>query len=253
MPCVRPFAPAAIFLEVSTLRAQTHLTRGVSCACRRARYTCSPRFGPTAERSRADLTRTRMAIAREFVFRNRFKAVAGALRSARGPLLDVGARDRGLATHLDARHLSYFSADVGEGHDLQIDLERPLDVPDARFDHVVALDVLEHVENIHGAFHELARIARVGVVIALPNMATLSRRLRFALTGGLGTDKYDLLTDHHGDRHRWLTTHRQGNAFIQANAQNAGVRGEEIIQEIDEHAARRRVRYLLSKLPLHSV
>ena len=79
-----------------------------------------------------------MAIAREYVFRNKFKAVAAALRSARGTLLDVGARDRGLAKHLDARHLSYFSADL---------------------------------------------------VIALPNMATLSRRLRFALTGGLGTDE----------------------------------------------------------------
>jgi len=191
-----------------------------------------------------------MAIAREFVFRNKFKAVAGALRSARGTLLDVGARDRGLATHLDARHLSYFSADVGEGHDLQIDLERPLDVPDARFDHVVALDVLEHVENIHGAFHELARIARVGVVIALPNMATLSRRLRFALTGRLGTDKYDLLTDHQGDRHRWLTTHRQVDAFIQANAQKAGLRVEKIIEEMDGHAAGRLVGYGLTRLHL---
>src|SRR6185503_12471077 len=119
--------------------------------------TCAPRINPPS--SRVDLTRTRMAIAREFVFRNKFKAVAGALRSARGTLLDVGARDRGLAQHLDTRHLSYFSADVGEGHDFQIDLERPLDFPDARFDHVVALDVLEHVEHIHAAFHELARIA----------------------------------------------------------------------------------------------
>ncbi len=172
-----------------------------------------------------------MAVAREYVFRNKFKAVAGALRSARGTLLDVGARDRGLAKHLDARHLSYFSADVGEGHDFQIDLERPLEVPDARFDH-------------------LARIARVGVVIALPNMATLSRRLRFALTGRLGTDKYDLLTDHQGDRHRWLTTHRQVDAFIQANAQKAGLRVEKIIEEMDGHAAGRLVGYGLTRLHL---
>src|SRR5258706_256378 len=119
-----------------------------------------------------------MALAREYVFENKFKAVGHALRSARGTVLDVGARDRGLSKFLDSRNLSYFSADVDEGHDFRIDLERPLDFPDGRFDHVVALDVLEHVENIHGAFHELARIARTGVIIALPNMATLARRVR---------------------------------------------------------------------------
>jgi len=189
-----------------------------------------------------------MAIAREYVFRDKFKAVAHELRSARGTLLDIGARDRGLSKHLDARRLSYFSADVGAGHDFQVDLERPLDFPDGRFDHVVALDVLEHVEHIHRAFHELARISTTGVVIALPNMATLSRRLRFAATGRLGTDKYDLLTDHQGDRHRWLTTHGQVDAFIRSNAQKAGLRVEKVIEEMDGRAAARLVGYGLTRL-----
>ena len=189
-----------------------------------------------------------MPVAHDYVFRNKFKAVAAALRSAHGTLLDVGARDRALSTYLDARRLSYFSADIGEGHDFQVDLERPLEFPDAKFDHVVALDVLEHVEHIDQAFHELARIARTDVIIALPNMATLSRRARFAVTGRLGTDKYDLLTDHQGDRHRWLTTHRQVSTFIGSNARTAGLRLERVVEEMDGHVAERLVGYALTRL-----
>ena len=89
-----------------------------------------------------------------------------------------------------------------------------------------------------------------GVVIALPNMATLPRRVRFAVTGRLGTDKYDLLSHHQGDRHRWLTTHRQVHAFIRANAQKAGLRVEKIIEEMDGHAAGRLAGYTLTRLHL---
>ena len=191
-----------------------------------------------------------MAIAREYVFRNKFKAVGEALRQAKGTLLDVGARDRGLSRYL-GRNITYFSADVAEGHDFRIDLESPLDFPDGRFDHVVALDVLEHVENIHHAFHELARVARTGLIIALPNMATISRRIRFATTGRLGTDKYDLLPDHQGDRHRWLTTYSQVNAFISSNARKAGLRVDRVIEEMDGQAFQRLVGYVL--LRLHAV
>jgi hypothetical protein len=189
-----------------------------------------------------------MAIEREYVFRNKFKAVAAGLRGATGKLLDVGARDRVLSRYLDLKKLTYFSADLGDGHDFRIDLERPLSFADGEFDYVVALDVLEHVENIHGAFHEFARISKRGVIVALPNVATLRRRVLFVCSGRLGTDKYDLLPQPRADRHRWLTVYSQMNEFILFNADRAGLFVRKVIEEMEGGAVQRLVGYGLTRL-----
>lgn len=191
-----------------------------------------------------------MAIAREYVFRGKFRAIAKVLEGANGKLLDVGARDRVLSRHVDLKNVAYFSADVGEGHDFRIDLEKPLNFSDAEFDYVVALDVLEHVENIHRAFHELARISKRGLIIALPNLTTLSRRVLFLFSGRLGTNKYDLLPQHQGDRHRWLTAYPQVKEFILFNAEKTGLRVEKVIEEMEGGPVQRLLGYSLTRLRL---
>ncbi|MGB0384222.1 MAG: methyltransferase domain-containing protein [Ardenticatenaceae bacterium] len=155
------------------------------------------------------------------------------MRNESGSLLDIGARDRRLAVELNSQKISYYSADLDRGHDFQVNLEAPLDLSDCAFDYVVALDVLEHLEHIHGAFHELARITSQKLIIALPNMGTLPRRWSYLWHGHLGTGKYDLYPEHQGDRHRWLTVYPQIKRFIESNAAQAGFMVEEVIEEIE--------------------
>ncbi|MEO1998600.1 MAG: methyltransferase domain-containing protein [Planctomycetaceae bacterium] len=168
-----------------------------------------------------------------FVAQDKYRTVGRYLRHRSGSLLDVGARDRVLLDHLDAGSIDYLSADLGPDHDLQLDLESKLDVPDRQFDFVVALDVLEHVEHIHAAFHELARITRHGLIVALPNMASLRRRLSFLGSAWLGTGKYNLDCAPPGDRHRWLTTYDEMNAFVFENAQRTEMTIREHVNEIE--------------------
>ena len=112
----------------------------------------------------------------EFSYRSKYTTVGRLLGDHSGTLLDVGARD-GVLRRCLPEALEYRSADVASGCDVVVDLERHLRFEDGSFDYVVALDVLEHVNNFHTAFHELLRIARRGVIIALPNMAFLPHRL----------------------------------------------------------------------------
>jgi hypothetical protein len=171
-------------------------------------------------------------IPRTYVVRNKYRVVGNLLQEAEGSLLDVGARDRRLAAELNLQRLKYYSADVSVGHDYQLDLEQELNLPDGMFDYVVALDVLEHIEHIHQAFYELARITCHCLIVGLPNMATLSRRWSFLWHGHLDTRKYDLGVEHPGDRHRWLTVYPQINTFIEVNAPRVGFNLERVMEEI---------------------
>jgi hypothetical protein len=162
---------------------------------------------------------------------DKYTAVADLLRGKTGTLLDVGARDRLLESLINQPTISYYSADLDPGHDYCLNLEEKLPLADQSFDYVVALDVLEHVEHIHHAFHELARITRYCLIIALPNMATWPRRWSFLWRGNLGTGKYDLLPEHQGDRHRWLTLYPEINDFIQFNARQVGLYLDTIVEQ----------------------
>lgn len=173
--------------------------------------------------------------------KDKYTIVADLLRGKKGTLLDVGARDRVLGRLLDLQALTYYSADLGPGYDYQLNLEEKLPLADRSFDYVVALDVLEHVEHIHLAFQELARIARKCLIIALPNMATLPRRWSFLWRGNLDTGKYDLFPEHQGDRHRWLTVYPEVNAFINANSTQAGLNLDRVVEELESGLIPRRI------------
>lgn len=170
---------------------------------------------------------------RLYSIRDKYRIVAELLEEAQGTLLDAGARDRRLAREIDANRLRYASADLGDGHDHRLDLEGPLPFPDRRFDHVVALDVLEHLEHIHLGFRELARIAARSLIVALPNLATLPRRFTFLLRGHLRTGKYHLAPEPPGDRHRWLTVYPQIDDFVRVNARQAGLELVRIVEELE--------------------
>lgn len=164
---------------------------------------------------------------------NKYRMTAELLSGHSGTLLDVGARDAVLKKYLSPENMySYTSADAAPGCDIQINLEEPIPLSPHSFDAVVALDVLEHIEHIHRAFITLAGLTRRHLVIGLPCMASLPRRLSFMAAGQLGTNKYQLTGKHPGDRHRWLTVYPEIMEFYDSMGQQSGLKLEVIAAEM---------------------
>ncbi|MBL8080156.1 MAG: hypothetical protein JNM55_19460 [Anaerolineales bacterium] len=172
-------------------------------------------------------------LSRVYTQKSKYEIVGQLLQGKRGSLLDIGARDRMLGGYIERTNIQYFSADVDPGHDYQINIEQHIDINDKVFNYVCALDVLEHVENIHFAFSELARITKDTLIIALPNVATLPRRWSFFWKSNLGTAKYALLPEHQRDRHRWLTIYPEINLFIEENARKANFKLDIVYEQLE--------------------
>lgn len=165
--------------------------------------------------------------------RGKNTVVAAYLNGREGRVLDLGARDGILGTRLANTRLTYVSADRAPGADIRVDLERPLDLPDRAYDHVVALDVLEHIGEIHAAFRELARVAAATCIIALPHMGNWRQRAALLWTGRFATKKYDLPPTPPSDRHRWFTIRTECDRFIEGMAESCGWSVVRIVRELE--------------------
>jgi len=153
------------------------------------------------------------------LYRSKFEEVALLLAPATTSLLDVGCRDGKLREHLPAT-VKYTGIDLTPGPWVaQIcDIEQGIPFPDNSFDAVVALDVLEHTDNIWFAFRELVRVARSQVMVVLPNSFHWWERLRFLR--GKERDKHKLEPHAIKDRHRWLTSYATAHAFANHMAED---------------------------------
>ena len=147
-----------------------------------------------------------------FVEKDKYQIVGDYLNDKTGSILDVGSRDKILLSKI--KNLDYKSADLDGDHDYLINLENSIPIEDYEFDYVVALDVLEHVGNIHEAFDELLRVTKGTFIMALPNMASYRHRFSYFFNGQLNTDKYALWRSNRGDRHRWLTIYEEILGFV---------------------------------------
>jgi hypothetical protein len=156
-----------------------------------------------------------------FTRTSKYEIVADRTVAMSGTLVDVGARDKILQQYLQKTRLHYLSSDIMPGHPLYWNLEEPLPAMDNAYEVIVALDVLEHVENIHQALQELLRVSRNRLFISIPNMTCLSFRLHFFYFGKL-SGKYTLLPTHQGDRHRWLTSYPQVCTLVQHAIKDRG-------------------------------
>jgi SAM-dependent methyltransferase len=145
-------------------------------------------------------------------------AVIAALNLARPRVLDAGCRDDALARALPEADV--VGLDRAGAPQVVADLAR-LPFADRAFDVVCALDVLEHCDDLRGAFLECWRVADRLLLASLPNMAHPLFRARFALAGRLSA-KYDLGDAAQPDRHRWLTPLAQGDALMERLAAQVG-------------------------------
>lgn len=131
-------------------------------------------------------------------------------------LLDVGCRKCELRGYVHDI-VDYYGVDMfqnAEGTvDFVLDVESGLPMEDGSYDYVVALDLLEHLDNFEGALDELLRVARRCLIIMLPNLAHGFFRKEFLLRGRLGA-KYDMRYGMGLDRHRWLPVLSQTDEYM---------------------------------------
>lgn len=131
-------------------------------------------------------------------------------------LIDLGCRTRDLLPLLDKCD-EYIGTDYESSENVvACDLEGALPFEDNSFDIVCCLDVLEHLENVHGAISEIKRVAKTAAIISLPNIAHWTFRLRF-LTKGYLSGKYIFHDTPVIDRHRWVTNYSDSKIFITNN------------------------------------
>ena len=130
-----------------------------------------------------------------------------------GLVLDVGCRSGNLKGVLPGKQVRYCGLDLFPPADVIGNIEADLPFADVSFDTVVALDVLEHTNNIHEALNNLCRVARKYVLITLPNIYELQSRINF-LFGRRLSGKYGLPFTPTVDRHRWFFSLREAKAFV---------------------------------------
>jgi hypothetical protein len=165
-----------------------------------------------------------------------------------GSVLDVGCRSRQLKDALPKETTDYLGVDLYPPADVVGNLETGLPFDAASCNTVVALDVLEHTDDIHYSFAELCRVARNHVLLALPNLYEISGRKRFLL-GQRISGKYGLPTDPPNDRHRWILSFNEALIFTHTMAPKSGFR---VIEEGCLIGPRRGligVRHLVSSFP----
>lgn len=165
-----------------------------------------------------------------------------------GSVLDVGCRSRQLKDALPKETVDYMGMDLYPPADVVGNLGTGLPFDEASADTVVALDVLEHTDNIYNSFAELCRVARNHVLIGLPNLYEISGRKRFLL-GQQVSGKYGLPTNPPKDRHRWFFSFREALSFTHTMAKNNGF---EVIEEGCLIGPRRNVfglRYVVGAFP----
>lgn len=155
---------------------------------------------------------------------DKYALVADALTDAGvGSVLDVGCRDGVLGRTLQHRrgsHIEYTGVDLspGPGVDIVADASQGLPVPDASYDAVTAVDLLEHLDDMQSALDDFRRVSRGHLAIVLPNAAYFQHRARFLRSGRI-SGKYDLRLDAGQDRHRWLTVVPQIDSFMRGYAE----------------------------------
>ena len=114
------------------------------------------------------------------LYRSKFEEVTQSLAPDVKSVLDIGCRDGKLKKFLPGR-IEYAGIDLTPSpHVTKVcNAESGIPYPDNAFDAIVALDMLEHTDNIWFVFGEFVRVARRQIMVVLPNSYHWKARLRF--------------------------------------------------------------------------
>jgi SAM-dependent methyltransferase len=160
-------------------------------------------------------------------------------------VLDVGCFEAPLRELLGPAR--YTGIDIAGFPDIVVNLDtsHPLPFADASFETVICIEVLEHLDNLHHVFAELARVSAAQVIVSLPNCWRDARR---PLERGRGHfAHYGLPAERPVDRHKWFFSYVEARDFIVAQAQRHGLAMVEMFGTEQHRApwvrAARRLRY----------
>lgn len=154
--------------------------------------------------------------------RNRF--VAKKLGNLNGDkVLDIGCRDKVFKKYLEG-NFKYIGIDFNPNDPISLEASNEIinhnletGLPEnTDYDIINALDVLEHVENIHELLHDIFSRSKKKISIALPNMGYYKFRLNFFFKGEI-SGKYIFHDKKIYDRHRWLPNYQSIFKFIDSN------------------------------------
>ncbi|MFH1780763.1 MAG: methionine biosynthesis protein MetW [Candidatus Nealsonbacteria bacterium] len=156
---------------------------------------------------------------KQYFFRNRQEKLdiinANFTHLFSGKVLDVGCDDGYLKKIIKGNHTGIDKY----GHpDILQDISSGLPFGSKSFETVAALDVLEHIDDIHFVFDELCRVSSKWVIVTLPNAFEWRFRLSF-LFGKSVTGKYGLPAEPPSDRHRWIFSFEEARKFVEKEAQ----------------------------------
>jgi SAM-dependent methyltransferase len=145
---------------------------------------------------------------------NRFQFAVKLQRYNNETVLDLGCRDKALKMYLK-QDIKYQGIDFEEGEEIiSFNLENGIPFEDDSFDVVFALDVLEHLENIHFLMEEMKRVAKNEIILALPNCYHWHYKLNVLRNKPLNT-KYKIPNQKIMDRHRWVTYHDANTSLVE--------------------------------------
>jgi SAM-dependent methyltransferase len=136
-------------------------------------------------------------------------------------VLDVGCYEAPLRELLTQAR--YVGVDMAGKPDITLDLDtrEPLPFADASFRCVICIEVLEHLENLHHVFGELARVSAEHVIVSLPNCWRDARR---PIERGRGHfAHYGLPAEPPQDRHRWFFSYTEACDFLRDRAARHGM------------------------------
>ena len=124
-------------------------------------------------------------------------------------IIDIGARDC-LVKKLIEDQSKYLSIDINQNSLNNIDIVGDVSNLDLSFigeeDIVLALDVLEHIDDIHTIIERLFKSNAKAILICLPNTSNWKYRFNYLMKGRFPGNKYKLISDSRIiDRHRWVT------------------------------------------------
>jgi SAM-dependent methyltransferase len=131
-------------------------------------------------------------------------------------VLDVGCFEAPLRSLLPST--SYTGIDMAGNPDITLNLENIDRLPfeDDSFMSVLCIDVLEHLDNLHLMFNELARVSKRYIIVSLPNCWNDARKPLGRGKGRFG--HYGLPLHKPEDRHKWFFSLTEAKNFISGKA-----------------------------------
>lgn len=138
-------------------------------------------------------------------------------------VLDIGCRGCE-AKHILREGVEYFGNDLFQNVDgsvsfvgdvLQVDFGRD-------FDCVIALDVVEHVDDPYVLMDKIISLSNKYIIISLPNTYDLPHKMDFLFKSTLGK-KYSFETSNRMDRHRWVINYDEICDFYSHYARTHGM------------------------------